>query len=49
MRINKNQFIVIIMVLIFIAPLVVVMLMYRYDWHPGSYSYGELIKPIIKK
>ena len=48
MRINKNQFIVIIMALIFIAPLVVVMLMYRYDWHPGSYSYGELIKPIIK-
>ena len=48
MRINKNQFIIIIMVLIFIAPLVVVMLMYRYDWHPGSYSYGELIKPIIK-
>jgi len=48
MRINKNKLIVIIMTLIFIAPLVVVMLMYRYDWHPASYSYGELIKPIIK-
>ena len=48
MRVNKNKLIVIIMTLIFIAPLVVVMLMYRYDWHPASYSYGELIKPIIK-
>ena len=48
MIIKKNQIIVIFMTLIFIAPLVIVMLMYRYDWHPGSHSYGELVKPIIK-
>jgi cytochrome oxidase Cu insertion factor (SCO1/SenC/PrrC family) len=48
MRVKKNQFIVIMMTLIFIAPLVVVMLMYRYDWHPSSYSYGELVKPVKK-
>ena len=48
MIIKKNQIIVIFMTLIFIAPLVIVMLMYRYDWHPGSNSYGELVKPIIK-
>jgi len=48
MKIKKNQYIVFFMALIFITPLVIVMLMYRFDWHPNSYSYGELVKPIIK-
>jgi cytochrome oxidase Cu insertion factor (SCO1/SenC/PrrC family) len=44
---KKNQIVVIFMALIFVAPLLIVMLMYRYNWHPKSYSYGELIKPIV--
>ena len=48
MKIKKNQYIVFFMALIFITPLVIVMLMYRFDWYPNSYSYGELVKPVIK-
>jgi hypothetical protein len=47
MKIKKNQLVIIFLGIIFIAPLVTVMLMYRYDWHPESYSYGELINPVV--
>jgi hypothetical protein len=47
MKIKKNQLVIIFLGIIFIAPLVTVMLMYRYNWHPESYSHGELIKPLV--
>jgi hypothetical protein len=44
----KSRLILIGMFVFFAIPIVVVTIMYQYNWHPRSFSYGELIKPIIK-
>lgn len=44
----KSRLILIGMFIFFVIPILVVTLMYKYDWRPNSFSYGELIKPIIK-
>jgi cytochrome oxidase Cu insertion factor (SCO1/SenC/PrrC family) len=44
----KSRLILVGMFIFFVVPILVVTLMYKYDWHPNSFSYGELIKPIIK-
>lgn len=44
----KSRLILIGMFVFFAIPIVVVTIMYQYNWRPRSFSYGELIKPIIK-
>jgi len=44
----KSRLILIGMFVFFAIPIVVVIIMYQYNWRPNSFSYGELIKPIIK-
>ena len=44
----KSRLILIGMFVFFAIPIVVVTIMYQYNWHPKSFSYGELIKPIVK-
>ncbi len=44
----KSRLILIGMFVFFAIPIVVVIIMYQYNWRPRSFSYGELIKPIIK-
>ncbi len=44
----KSCLILIGMFVFFAIPIVVVTIMYQYNWHPRSFSYGELIKPIVK-
>jgi hypothetical protein len=44
----KSRLILIGMFVFFAIPIVVVTIMYQYNWHPRSFSYGELIKPIVK-
>lgn len=44
---KKGRLFLIAMILFFAAPLVLVMAMYRFDWHPQGNSYGELIKPVV--
>jgi len=44
---TKGRLFLLAMVVFFAAPLVLVMAMYRFDWHPKGQSYGELIKPVL--
>ena len=44
----KSRLILIGMFVFFAIPIAVVTIMYQYNWRPRSFSYGELIKPIIK-
>ena len=44
----KSRLILIGMFVFFAIPIVVVTIMYQYNWRPRSFSYGELIKPIVK-
>jgi len=44
----KSRLILIGMFVFFVTPIAAVIIMYQYNWHPKSFSYGSLIKPIIK-
>ena len=44
----KSRLILIGMFVFFVTPIAAVTIMYQYNWHPKSFSYGSLIKPIIK-
>ena len=44
---TKGRLFLLAMVIFFAAPIVVVIAMYRFDWHPKGQSYGELIEPVL--
>lgn len=42
---SRGRWMLLLMTLFFAAPLFLVMLMYRLDWHPAGTSRGELVTP----
>ena len=44
---TKGRLVLVAMVVFFVAPLIMVMAMYRFDWHPKGQSYGDLIEPVV--
>ena len=44
----KSRLIIIAMFIFFAFPILVALFMYQYNWRPKSFSYGELIQPIVK-
>jgi cytochrome oxidase Cu insertion factor (SCO1/SenC/PrrC family) len=44
---KKGRLFLLAMVVFFAAPIVLVMAMYRFDWHPKGQSYGDLIEPVV--
>ena len=43
----KGRLVLLAMVVFFAAPIILVMAMYRFDWHPKGQSYGDLIEPVV--
>jgi hypothetical protein len=44
---KKGRLLLLGLVIFFASPLVLVMGMYRYDWHPKGQSNGDLIEPVV--
>ena len=44
---KKGRLILLSLVIFFVSPLVLVMYMYKIDWHPEGQSIGHLIKPVV--
>ncbi|HSH73963.1 MAG TPA: hypothetical protein VK974_12980 [Methylophilaceae bacterium] len=44
---KHGRWILVLLVLFFAVPLLLVMLMHHFQWHPQGNSYGELISPAI--
>lgn len=42
---RKGRVVLILMLIFFVVPLLVVFLMYKYNWMPSGASVGELVKP----
>lgn len=42
---RKGRIVLVLMLTFFVVPLVVVMLMYKFNWMPHSESVGELVRP----
>lgn len=44
---TKGRLVLLGLVIFFAVPLILVMAMYRFDWHPKGKSYGDLIEPVV--
>ena len=45
-EVKRGRRMLILLLAMFVLPILVVVAMYRFDWHPGSQSHGQLVTPV---